>query len=64
MTFSEMSSNKRRPTHGRTRVYFVAWGKECNPEAISSATGIAPTKTWRVGDIRQERTGKTHLDCG
>jgi hypothetical protein len=48
----------------RSRVYFVACGTECNPDAISAATGVAPTKTWRIGDIRQERTGKTHLDCG
>lgn len=59
-----MSSTSVDRSHGRSRVYFVAWGKECDPEAISRATGIAPTKTWRIGDIRQERTGKTHLDCG
>jgi hypothetical protein len=48
----------------RVRVYFVAWGKECDPDAVSRATGIVPTKTWRSGDIRQERTGKTHIDSG
>jgi hypothetical protein len=37
---------------------------ECDPDAISDAIGVAPTQTWRIGDIRQERTGTTHLDCG
>jgi hypothetical protein len=42
----------------------VIWGAECDPENITQHTGLAPSKTWRVGDIRYEKTGKCHADSG
>lgn len=47
-----------------TRAYFVIWGKRCDPEKISAMTRLSPTKTWRVGDIRNERTQTHHEDSG
>lgn len=36
-------------------VYFILTGKDLNPEAITDKLGIAPTKTFRAGELIQPK---------
>lgn len=47
-----------------TRAYFVIWGRQCDPHSISAGMAVVASQTWRVGDIRNARTGAQHEDGG
>lgn len=63
MTTSMMSPQNEGPTR-LIRAYLVIWGDRCDPEQITRKTGLNPTETWRVGDVRHARTGRVHADAG
>ena len=53
-----------KPPQNQIRAYFVFWSKSCDPAEVTSRTGLQPTRTWRIGDVRQAATGRRHEDNG
>jgi hypothetical protein len=65
INFSRNSENNNMASSNKNlRAYFVIWGSECDPDDISNNTGLTPAKTWHVGDVRYENTGKRQADSG